>query len=890
MKLDKSRLYALAALQGASLFAVPTVLQAAATTTNPNQLEEVVVTARQREEKIEDVPVSITAFTASDIQQAGIERPVDFIALTPGVSQVQTAEVGDLQVSIRGINTGRDAETNFALVMDGVLQTNPNALNQELQGVTQIEILKGPQGALYGRNAVAGAIIVTTRKPGDTWQSDVTAGYGTDNSYKGSIWTGGPISDNVRVSLDAYYRNTDGQWSNSLYHCNDCVDFQTEYGVLGRVLFKLGGGDMDFKARWSTVDSGAINFNGSIALSQVSEFAGPAFYENPNNHNFDYINNVKPKNTQDNTNLSLKGDWDVGVGTLTAWIAYNDQTNFFLTDGTSAAFNLYTFNGNNLPPEDGGPLPLAPAATKCQLGNQAQFSTGPAYGPPFFSIPSAAWFSGGQASGFLPPYGPTSCDGYQYQQRDQTDTSVEVRLTSPGDQALRWLGGLYYADISRDVVVSQGSDLQDGFAKRAFVSSSGPNPTDLLYDDTFDSTVWAGFGQIAYDVTDALELAFALRYDSEDRSVNNHVPTCTSSNPDNCYAQTFGFNFYTHPFINPGYTATPSYATDGIPNRSETFSQWQPKFSANWQVTDEVSLFASYGYGFRSGGFNSSGSAATIQYNYQDLTHPVGQPLATPLCLGDGTGFAGLFPPTCSADSVFNITDVNDQYKKELSKATEVGFKSFMAGRTLSFNGALFYTEVDDMQFFNFFAGPYGLLRVVTNIDQVTIKGGELDFHWRATDGLSLFGGYAYTDGNIDQYKGRPYTKGNEVPYAPKYTGNLGAEYGFAVSDGLQLFTRLDATFVGETWFHPVQGETLPNLFGYFGFGQGTFDKMKRDPYSTLNLRVTLQADKWALTGWGRNILNTEYLAEIIPAPEFGGSFIHDAQGDSWGLDVSYKF
>ena len=130
------------------------------------QLEEVVVTARQRAERIEDVPVTITAFTTKDIKAAGIERPQDFIALTAGVSQVQTAEAGDMQVNIRGINTGRDAETNFALVIDGVLQTNPNALNQELSGVSQIEILKGPQGALYGRNAVAGAMIITTRKPG----------------------------------------------------------------------------------------------------------------------------------------------------------------------------------------------------------------------------------------------------------------------------------------------------------------------------------------------------------------------------------------------------------------------------------------------------------------------------------------------------------------------------------------------------------------------------------------------------------------------------------------------------------------------------------------------------------------------------------------------------
>ena len=187
-------------------------------------LEEIVVTARQREERIEDVPVTITAFTASEIKSAGIERPQDFIALTPGVSQVQTAEAGDLQVNIRGINTSRDAETNFALVVDGVLQTNPNALNQELVGITQIEILKGPQGALYGRNAVAGALIMTTRKPGDAWASEVTAGYGSDNTYKGSIYVGGPIADGTKGSLSVYTRHTDGQWENLKNDCDDCVD------------------------------------------------------------------------------------------------------------------------------------------------------------------------------------------------------------------------------------------------------------------------------------------------------------------------------------------------------------------------------------------------------------------------------------------------------------------------------------------------------------------------------------------------------------------------------------------------------------------------------------------------------------------------------------------
>jgi iron complex outermembrane receptor protein len=65
---------------------------------------------------------------------------------------------------------------------------------------------------------------------------------------------------------------------------------------------------------------------------------------------------------------------------------------------------------------------------------------------------------------------------------------------------------------------------------------------------------------------------------------------------------------------------------------------------------------------------------------------------------------------------------------------------------------------------------------------------------------------------------------------------------------------------------------------------------MKRAPYSVLNLRVSLQGERWRVTAWGRNLADEEYLAEIIPAPEFGGSFIHDAPGDSYGLDVEFRF
>jgi len=788
-------------LIGASVVAAIAAAQSGA---QEAQLEEIVVTARQRAERLEDVPATVQAFTATEIQAAGIERPQDFIALTPGVAQVQTAEAGDLQVTIRGINTGRDAETNFALVIDGVLQTNPNALNQELNNVSQIEVLKGPQGALYGRNAVAGAMIITTRKPSDSFEFDLGGGYGQYNSYKLNAYMGGPIGENTRASVSAYTRKTDGQWENVVNKCDDCVDFFEESGLSARLITDLeGGGTIDAKAKFSKLDAGAINFNASFALQEAAAGGfGALFYEDANKHNFIYLNNIIPENEQENINLSVKAEYPVAVGTLTAVAAFNDQTNYFLTDGTSAAFSLYS------------------ATASCTSSLAARTKDTPLPAPFFYP-------------GLLPPYGPTTCDGYQYQQRDQMDTSYEVRLTSPGDQAFRWVAGAYFAEIERKVIVSQGSDNGTGFVKQGLIRTGGANPTDLLYDDDFDSTVLAGFGQLAYDIQDGLEVALALRYDQEKREVSNNVPKIGPQTPG------FGGS---GKFINPAYDANPALAS--IPGRSKTFSQLQPKLSVNWKATDGVALFASYGVGFRSGGFNSSGSRATIEQNFGGL------------CTGptqwDKIGISTfLTVPACNANgSDRSLSNVRDDYEKEVSKAFEAGFKSTLLDGSLAVNGAVYQTKIDDLQFFNFFAGPFGLLRVVTNAEEAEVKGIE-----------------------------------------PEYTGNAGIDLKIPLGGSdWTMNARVNGTFIGETWFSTVQGNLVPNLFTYFGFGQGEFAKQKRDAFSTVDARVGVSNGTWGVTAWGRNITDESYLAEVIPAPEFGGSFIHDAPGSSWGVDFSYSF
>src|SRR5262245_23289411 len=127
--------------------------------------ETITVTARRRDESSLDVPGAINAVIAADIEAAGIDRPQDFVALTPNMSLVQTQNQGTSFVPVRGISQARNSEPSVAVLIDGVQMANPSQFNQELFDIDTIEVLKGPQGALYGRNAIGGAIIINTKKP-----------------------------------------------------------------------------------------------------------------------------------------------------------------------------------------------------------------------------------------------------------------------------------------------------------------------------------------------------------------------------------------------------------------------------------------------------------------------------------------------------------------------------------------------------------------------------------------------------------------------------------------------------------------------------------------------------------------------------------------------------
>ena len=342
----------------------------------------------------------------------------------------------------------------------------------------------------------------------------------------------------------------------------------------------------------------------------------------------------------------------------------------------------------------------------------------------------------------------------------------------------------------------------------------------------------------------------------------------STQNPTNL---PFSKNFDLGP-INPAFNANPN----GVPDRNRSFSQWQPKVTLGYAASDNLNWYASYGVGFRSGGFNSIGTEATLDFWFNSSA------------AGDTPG-----------DAVNAQIIVQDEYDKEVTTNIELGFKSKMMNNKVKLNAAVFSTKVDDNQFFEFFAGPFGLLRAVTTIEELAIQGFELDISAQVTEDLLVFGGMGLLDSEIKENRNRPLSVGNKAPQAADKTFTFGASWDYTLTDDLFMTTRLDWQYVGETFFHTLQGEPSPTIWDLFGtFGGGVppgphpvdFTKASRDAYSTVNLRVSFDAEDWNLAIWAKNLTDEKYLQEVIPTPEFGGSFIQPSARDSYGIDFTYRF
>ncbi len=286
------------------------------------RLEEIVVSAQRRDERLQDVPVAVTAFSARDVLDAGIESTADFIALTPNVGFDDSFTVGNSFVTLRGVTQINNADSPVAIVIDGVPQNNQKQFKMELYDIERIEILKGPQGALYGRNAIGGAVNIVTRQPTNEPEGWVQAGIGNGSRRKISAAASGPIIDDTLLfRVVAGYTEFDGLIVNRFL--DDKVDFYDSTDVQGRLT-------------WLASDALRIDLRGAISRADGGATYDAAFFDSTSDDNTnlrrDPVTDILGRSSRDMDDVALVMDYEAGMGTLTAITAYTRVQEDYLGD------------------------------------------------------------------------------------------------------------------------------------------------------------------------------------------------------------------------------------------------------------------------------------------------------------------------------------------------------------------------------------------------------------------------------------------------------------------------------------------------------------------------------------------------------------------------------
>ena len=318
---------------GAQALAIPTAAAqtvaapTAAQASEESGLEEIVVTARKREERVQDIPASISVLDAKTIETAGVNSFEDVTRLIPNLTVHQNFRAGQPFITLRGIPTAQGGEPPVAVLIDGVQQPSLDFVQQGLYDVADVQVLRGPQGALYGRGAIAGAVLIDTKRPTDQFEVRAVAFGGNDATYRVSSTLSGPIqTGKLWFRLTAAYRDNNGYNFDSTTHTK--VDWSHEVTERLELLAEpLDALSLALRATHTQGSDGASDYQ-LVTAAQLNDFS----ILNPQNYP------VVDQRKLDS--ISLKADWKTGVGTVTSISQYAKTTSFVQGDADFTAAPL----------------------------------------------------------------------------------------------------------------------------------------------------------------------------------------------------------------------------------------------------------------------------------------------------------------------------------------------------------------------------------------------------------------------------------------------------------------------------------------------------------------------------------------------------------------------
>lgn len=542
------------------------------------QIEEIVVTAQKRPENIQDVPISISAYSADFLDDSGVDTLQDLSAYTPNLTLSQSSQVANQRIIMRGVGSvGNNAiEPSVAVFIDGVYYPRPSSVVGTLSDIEIVEVLRGPQGTLFGRNASMGALNIKTMKPTTELDGQIRGSYGSYNALRLSGSASNSLSETASGRVSFHYSDRDGYGNNTYTGAGNTEEFGAweDVGVRGKLNFTPTDTlDINFSVDYANVknEGGVIEvlsdtvlpaYTGtlSLVLNPAGAAVGGPVPETEDT--YDHTVNQDHRDTADDEQWGgvMDASWSINDHTLRSITSYRDWKN----DTFESALRL--------------PADLLNRVTRY----------------------------------------------------DNETFSQELQWLSPQGEYLEYVGGLYY--YTEDYNIDQQFDLGPDFcsAVRNLITvraaqqvlAGGGSPAlaaatgagagsgalaqcsagtqSAAIDTTFSQELssYALFGQLTINFNEYLRITGGLRWtdDNKTGSFSQLVPNTILLPPS-----------ATNPL------AINLRTVDSVPNLNFDDNKLTWMANVSYDINDNVMVFATASTGFKSGGFNSDGGNTVIE-------------------------------------------------------------------------------------------------------------------------------------------------------------------------------------------------------------------------------------------------------------------------------------
>ncbi|MBD3832722.1 MAG: TonB-dependent receptor [Brevundimonas sp.] len=820
---------------------------AAAAQDGPTTIDDIIVTAQKREQNLQDVPIVVTTLSQEALNGAGVRDIKDLQILTPGMTVTSTQSEASTTARIRGVGTVGDnpgLESSVGVVIDGVYRSRNGVGFGDLGELSRIEVLKGPQGTLFGKNTSAGVINIISEAPSFTPGFNAEATYGNFNAWGVAGSVTGPITDQIAGRLYVAKRERDGFYdvvTGAGPRAEKDDQNQNFWTARGQLLI-LPSDEVSIRliADYSKRDEyccvstqirtgppyGAVTAVGGQQTPPAPGFGALPFSRTA------YANRSTAQTMEDmgfsaEANIDIPS-WNATLTSVSSWRNW-EGINAMDLDYTTADLLYrvddggYGFELNNLTQEfrlagstDKLDWLVGVFATRENISRDDSYWYGAGY-TPFLSLLISSQLNAG-TGGAIPQSG-----------------AIIGCLTRPGTTAQFLAGCLLNGGTSTSGPLAPsgpgfgvGHGVQDHYSQR--------------------SESLALFTNNTWHVTDKFDVTLGLRY-TQDKKRLLAVQDNLGTNGAACGGVLGNVTNLTNAFIGAGLSPTAAAASAGgvagnicLPWANPLFDnrriseetddgELSGTIKAAYRLNDSVMAYGSYARGYKSFGYN--------------LDRVQGATATNPL------------PITPNASLLFPSETV-DSY--------ELGLKNTLFDRTVLLNLTYFHQTFEDFQLNTFLGTAF----VVESIPELKSQGFDADFVWfTPVEGLSLTTGLTYTDTKYGDFTAADLTNpsnfrqlsllpGARASFAPEWSATGSVAFDRSIGAGLKVGFNLSAKYSTE-----------------YNTGSDLLPYKMQDAFTLVNGRITLGSDddRWALDIWAQNLTDEEYKQVAINAPLQGSAF-----------------